>query len=350
LPRQGNSEASLPDETDQRSTALVEELGLARPGEIIAVRPLGGGVASDIAVVSLADRDICIKFALPRLKVAEDWRAPVHRNRAEYAWLSFAGTVAPKSVPRLLGISTDLHGFAMEYFAGTDIYLWKAALLKEAPDLGEAERVGDVLGRIHAASTRPDFDRSPFFNRDDFRALRLEPYLTFTAARHPDLAAKLIALADRLYRSEITLVHGDVSPKNILFRGADPILLDAECATMGDPCFDVAFCLNHLVLKAVHLPASRDRLLAAIERFRAAYCPHIAWEEPRAMEKRVAALLPALMLARVDGKSPVEYLSEKSRATVRALATPLITRPVATLGELVAMLKAELNDVENHVR
>lgn len=340
----------MPNEIDRRCAALVEELGLARPHEIIAIRPLGGGVASDIAVVNLPGRDICVKFALPRLKVAEDWRAPVHRNRAEYAWLSFAGTIAPRSVPHLLGISADLHGFAMEYFAGTDTYLWKAALLGEEPDRGEAARVGDVLGRIHAASTLPGFDRAPFFNRDDFRALRLEPYLTFTAGKHPDLAARLVALADRLYRSEIALVHGDVSPKNILFRGADPILLDAECATMGDPCFDVAFCLNHLVLKAVHLPASRERLLASAERFWAAYASHVAWEQPREMEKRVTELLPALMLARIDGKSPVEYLGERSRATTRGLAIPLISRPVATLAELVTTLKAELNDVENRVR
>jgi aminoglycoside phosphotransferase (APT) family kinase protein len=238
----------------------------------------------------------------------------------------------------------------MEYLAGTDTYLWKAALLSEEPDRGEVARVGDALGRIHAASALPGFDRSPFFNRDDFRALRLEPYLTFTAGRHPDLAARLIALADRLYAAEIALVHGDVSPKNILFRGTDPILLDAECATMGDPCFDVAFCLNHLALKSVHLPASREKLLASVGHFWHAYSPHIAWEEPQAMEERVAALLPALLLARVDGKSPVEYLSEKGRSAVRALAVPLISRPVATLGELVTTLKAELNDVENRVR
>jgi Ser/Thr protein kinase RdoA (MazF antagonist) len=163
-------------------------------------------------------------------------------------------------------------------------------------------------------------------------------------------AVHLPGSRDRLYASEIALVHGDVSPKNILFRGAHPILLDAECATMGDPCFDIAFCLNHLVLKAVHLPASRERLLASAEHLWAAYSSHVAWEEPRGMEKRVTELLPALMLARIDGKSPVEYLGERSRATTRALAIPLISRPVATLAELVTTLKAELNDVENRVR
>lgn len=338
------------DGMDRRCTLLLDELGIGRPDEIVAMRPLGGGVASDIAVVTLPDRAICVKFALPRLKVAEDWRAPVHRNRAEYAWLSFAGTVTPGNVPRLLGISPDLHGFAMEFVAGADTYLWKTALLNEMPDRGEAGRVGNVLGRVHAASTRPKFDRAPFCNRDDFRALRLEPYLNFTATRHPDLARKLTALADGLYRAEIVLVHGDISPKNILLRGAEPILLDAECATMGDPCFDVAFCLNHLILKAVHLPGSRDRLLASAARFWTAYRRHIGWEEPAAMEARVAALLPALMLARVDGKSPVEYLSEAGRASVRALAAPLISRPAATLGSLVSILKAELNDVENRLR
>lgn len=321
---------------------LLSDLGLAAPEEVMAVRPLGGGVASDIAVVTLPHHEICVKFALERLKVAEEWRAPVHRNRAEYAWLSFAGTVAPTSVPRLFGWSAAENGFAMEYIAGPDIYLWKTALLNEAPDRGEAERVSDVLGRIHAASTRPDFDRTPFANRDDFRALRLEPYLTFTAARHPDLAPKLIALADRLYGSEIALVHGDVSPKNIVFREQDPILLDAECATMGDPCFDIAFCLNHLILKAAHLPASREGLLASVKCFWTAYSPHIVWEEPQAMEERLVVLLPMLMLARVDGKSPVEYLSEAGRAEVRMLALPLIEHPVATLAELIAELTVKM--------
>ncbi|MEO1103724.1 MAG: phosphotransferase, partial [Pseudomonadota bacterium] len=186
---------------------------------------------------------------------------------------------------------------------------------------GAAEAVGDALGRVHAASTAADFDRSPFNNRDDFHALRIEPYLSFTATRHPALAQTLNALGTMLYKSSAVLIHGDVSPKNILFRGSTPLILDAECATMGDPCFDPAFCLNHLVLKAFHLPASRHYLLTSIEAFWRAYAAHVTWEEATDLEARVCRLLPALMLARVDGKSPVEYLSKPDRARVRSFAT-----------------------------
>jgi len=329
-------------ELSARCRTLVEELGIGRADEVTQVERLTGGVASDIARVRVGGGDICVKFALPQLRVAAEWKAPVHRSAAEYAWLTVAAKVAPESAIRLLGRSDTLNGFAMEFISGNDVILWKAALLAEAPDRGEAEAVGAVLGRIHQASAGAGFDTAPFQNRDDFRALRIEPYLTFTASRHPTVAEPLIALADCLYASARILVHGDVSPKNILFRSQGPVFLDAECATMGDPSFDPAFCINHLLLKAVHLPASRQRLLAAVGRFWRAYAAHVTWERPAALEARVCHLLPALMLARVDGKSPVEYLSEDGRETVRALAVDGLGHPAEKLGGFVNWMDREL--------
>jgi aminoglycoside phosphotransferase (APT) family kinase protein len=319
-----------------RCKALVQDLGLGSAGEIVSVRRLQGGVASDIGVITLGGRVLCVKFALAKLNVAEDWFAPVQRSRAEYAWLRAAANVAPEAVPALYGWSERENGFAMEFICGEDVYLWKQALLDGAPERGEAAAVGKVLGRIHAASTRPSFDAAHFENADDFDALRLDPYLRFTATRHPALADPLIHLADALYASRTALVHGDVSPKNILLRGAQPIILDAECATMGDPAFDVGFCLNHLMLKSFHLPALRNRLHGEIEQFLAAYAPLVTWEPVATLEARVAALLPALMLARVDGKSPVEYLSAAARDQVRAYAVPLIREPASRLADVMS--------------
>ena len=320
----------------------MQSLGLCRAGEVTSVRPLTGGVASDIAAVTFNGRTVCAKFALAKLKVTDDWFAPIHRGRAEYAWLAAAGRVAPGAVPKLLGWSDAQNGFAMEFVEGPEIYLWKAALLQGDPPQGEAVAVATVLGQLHAASTASDFDRTAFDNADDFDQLRLDPYLRFTAGRHPDLAAPLQAMADQLLQSRIALVHGDVSPKNILLRSGQPIILDAECATMGDPAFDVAFCLNHLVLKSFHLPhrqaALRAALRAEVLAFWRAYVGFVRWEDPTAMEARVAALLPMLMLARVDGKSPVEYLTEDSRAQVRRAAKPLIAAPATDLAALLNQL------------
>lgn len=325
----------MPEDFKQRCAALVENLGLCPSGTEIEIRPLTGGVASDIGVITLPDRQVCVKFALAKLKVSEDWRAPVHRNRAEYAWLSAASACVPHNVPQLFGWSAADNGFAMEYLNGENVYLWKDALLAKAADQGEAAAVADILGRIHATSAQAAFDRAPFQNRDDFRALRIEPYLGFTASRHPDLAEKLDQISTQLYCADKVLVHGDVSPKNILFRDEAPILLDAECATMGDASFDVAFCLNHLFLKAMHMPALNARLMQQAASFWAAYSVHVNWEECAALEARVAALLPALMLARVDGKSPVEYLSPTEQAKVRAFAHSLIAVPMGQIADVI---------------
>lgn len=308
------------------------------------MEPLTGGVASDIARVELGTRPVCMKFALARLKVAEDWRAPVTRNAAEYAWLQAAAEILPESAVRLYGHSARLQGFAMEFLAGDDIYLWKNALLAEAPDRGEAAQVGEMLGRVHAASTRPGFDHTAFHNRDDFQALRIEPYLEFTASRHPGLAEPLRRLAGMLYYRGEVLVHGDVSPKNIFFRGGRPVILDAECATLGNACFDPAFCLNHLLLKAVHLPRSRARLLGAVADFWQAYAAHIVWEPAAELEQRTCELLPALMLARIDGKSPVEYLDDAARGQVRSLAIGLIRQPASDFGEFIERITRSLKE------
>ena len=166
---------------EQRCKDLIVELGLGTADDVRRVEPLTGGIASEIARVDLAGQHLCAKFALPKLKVAEDWYAPVHRNGAEYEWLRVAARIAPDGAVRLFGHSRDQNGFVMEFVEGQDVYLWKAALLEERRDRGEAELVGDVLGRIHAASAAPSFDTAPFLNREDFHAIRIEPYLIFTA-------------------------------------------------------------------------------------------------------------------------------------------------------------------------
>jgi thiamine kinase-like enzyme len=148
---------------------------------------------------------------------------------------------------------------------------------------------------------------------------------------------------ERTATTRLALVHGDVSPKNILVERDDghPVLLDAECAWYGDPAFDAAFCLNHLLLKAVHLPVLSEKLLAAAGLFYQTWLGHLP-EEGQAAGERVAALLPCLMLARIDGKSPVEYLDEDARALVRTIARPLIQTPPKTVAAVIEATRLAL--------
>ncbi len=325
----------LSAELEERCKSLLLELGIMDPAQKVSVSSLTGGVASDIALVKVGERKYCAKFALPKLKVAVDWFAPVHRNAAEYQWLQVAARIAPESAIQLFGRSESMHGFVMEFVEGKDVFIWKTQLLNEMPQHEEAAQVGSLVGQVHAASTQSSFNRQPFYNAKDFVALRIEPYITYTATKHKDIADKLRDVANWLSSSQQVLVHGDVSPKNILFRSTGPVVLDAECATMGDASFDPAFCMNHLVLKAIHLPNSRQQYLRAAKQFWDAYAPNIMWEDNAAVEQRVCQLLPVLMLGRVDGRSPVEYLSDQERTTVRKIARRFVLQPTENLRDLM---------------
>src|SRR5262249_44238078 len=141
-----------------------------------------------------------------------------------------------------------------------------------------------------------------------FFPIRLEPYLIATARVHRDCAAQLEALAEITARTKVALVHGDVSPKNILCGPQGPVFLDAECARFAHPAFDLAFSLQHLLLKCFWRPSWVDRYLDCFDTLAHAYLRGVTWEPAALMEARAARLLPGLLLARVDGKSPVEYV------------------------------------------
>ncbi len=331
----------MPMKLENRCANLLSELNLGSPSEIKAITPLTGGVSSDIALVDIGSRKICVKFALEQLKVAQEWYANVERNRAEYCWMEFVSSLLPEATPALLGCSKQANGFAMEFIQGEDVFLWKKALLEGKKDTGEAKKVGHTLGRIHQASSTANIAHL-FQNQEDFYALRLEPYLLFTSLRHPEISDQLQAIITSLSSINFVLIHGDVSPKNIMFKNQMPIFLDAECATMGDPCFDVSFCLNHLVIKAIHLKNQQQDLLNAVRNFYGEYRCYVSWEALDDLEKRVCQLLPALMLARVDGKSPVEYLDETEKKKVRELAIPLIQNPEIFIETLITRIKQYL--------
>ena len=129
------------------------------------------------------------------------------------------------------------------------------------------------------------------------------------------------------------------------------MFLDAECAWWGDPAFDLAFCLNHLLLKCLWTPAATAAFLAAFEALAAAYLDAVDWEPREAIERRAAALLPGLLLARVDGKSPVEYIDDDAdRERVRRVAGALLRRPVARLGDVAGAWRTKWRHDEHGAR
>lgn len=306
---------SLPDE----ALTLLRRAGLAGAAETPRARALSGGVSSDIWRVELARGPICVKRALPRLRVTQLWEAPIERNRYERLWMEAARRAAPGSAPRILANDDAAGLFAMQCI---DAPLWKEELRQGRADPGFAAQVGGTLGRIHAATAGREDVAQRFATDAIFYAIRLEPYLVATGKKHPDLQLEFRRLVEETARGHIALVHGDVSPKNILAGPRGPVFLDAECAWYGDPAFDLAFCLNHLLLKCLWVPGAQRGFLQCFDALARAYLERIPL---KGVEARAASLLPALLLARVDGKSPVEYLTEPAhKEAVRSVGRALV--------------------------
>ncbi len=313
--------------------AALARMGLAAPGEKLSAVRLTGGVSSDIWRVELASGPACIKRALPKLRVAADWRAPVERNGYEFAWMQTAQAIVPGAAPEVLGADEQAGMFVMRFLDPGTHPLWKARLRAGVAEAGTAGAVGERLVRIHAATAGNAAIAGRFATDHIFHPIRLEPYLLAAGHAHPDRAGALRTLAETTAGTKRALVHGDVSPKNILLGPQGPVFLDAECAWYGDPAFDLAFCLNHMLLKCLWTPRAAGGFLACFDALAGAYLPGVDWESREELEGRTARLLPGLFLARVDGKSPVEYITRESgKDRVRRVARALLAAPVDRLG------------------
>ena len=293
-------------------------------------------MSSDLWKVDLPGRTLCVKGALARLKVDKEWRAPTSRNRVEYQWLQFAGAVAPGQVPQVLAHDERAGLFAMQYLPPQDHPVWKTQLLAGQVHPQDAAAVGDLVGRLHAASAADPTTRVTFATDDNFDALRIDPYFRVTAHANPDLADRIDA-AGRHHRRH---------PPGRRPRRRQPEEHPARPARPGAARRRVRLVRRPGVRRRVlpEPPAAQGRGPARPRR-RAAPLALVpcstptpgtsTGNPPTRSPARVAALLPLLALARVDGASPVEYLDPAQRRHVRGLARTLLRSPAPTVDEVL---------------
>ena len=330
------------EEVPKEFVRALQELGLSNSSALQG-SPLTGGVSSDIWCIETENGLVCAKRALSKLRVVADWRAPVERNLYEARWLQVAHLASAGCAPELLGQHAELGVLVMRYLPPADFRLWKKELHAGHVEPTTAKELGQILSSIHSyAAKRPELAQE-FPTEQIFFEIRLAPYLIATAEQHPNLASALLALVAQTQKNAKTLVHGDVSPKNILLGAHGPVLLDAECATWSDPAFDLAFCLNHLLLKCLWTPSSSSDFLNSFDVLAQTYLQTVDWEHPQELEARAARLLPGLLLARVDGKSPVEYITQdKQKNMVRRIASALLLNPPSQLQHIAQAWAKEL--------
>ncbi len=322
----------------------LQDAGLISSPNDASFEALTGGVSSDIWKVNAPGRVFCVKQALAKLKVKKDWLAPIERNGFEVAWYSVANGLVAGAAPALLMQDEQAMLFAMEYLDPSIYKLWKTELRAGRTDPDPATQTGRKLALIHGGTVGDKDVANRFPRTDIFHAIRLEPYLEATADRHPDLKSLLFGLSRQTAETRLCMIHGDVSPKNILLGPEGPVFLDAECACIGDPAFDLAFCLNHFLLKCLWVPDAVSGFLENFRQMAESYMANVNWEPVQDLETRTARLLPGLFLARIDGKSPVEYVTdEQQKDKVRRVACGLLTNPPDHLSEISEAWVKELD-------
>lgn len=295
------------------------------------ITELGGGVSNTVLLVETGDCRFVLKQALGKLRVRDDWfsdRQRIFRESAAMRWLQ--PHLPPDSVPEILFEDLDNFLFAMSA-APREAQTWKSLLMQGQVDESAAACIGRVLATIASASWRDPNSEREFGDQTVFDQLRLDPYYRTTASRHPDLRPQFDRLMRESFRRRVSLVHGDWSPKNFLVSAGALMVIDFEVTHFGDPSFDSAFLLNHLLLKSFYLPEWSAEFARAAVRFWEVYRSGLprecAW-----IEEATISHLGCLMLARVDGKSPAEYITNPSlRERVRAFARGLILEPPASI-------------------
>jgi aminoglycoside phosphotransferase (APT) family kinase protein len=294
--------------------------------------PVTAGVSSELWRLDIGSQTYCVKRALPRLKVADEWLAPVRRNVEEVRWLRFAAGLVPRQVPAVVADDAAEGFVVLGWFDPSRWTNWKTQLLQGLVRPAVGTEMGELLAALHRHSAQQPELAAAFDNMDLLSALRLDPFFVAAAAANPEASSRLLEIVEHLRSYRTALIHGDVSPKNILIHiSRPPVLLDAECACWADPAFDVAFLVAHLLLKASHMSRFRDWFYETIKRLVEAYEP----AAPEPVNERLCSLVPALLIARVDGKSTVEYLDPKVRAKVRANALRMLLEPPASFTQLV---------------
>jgi len=292
--------------------AMLRRDGIVRAPDA-RLTPLSGGVSCEIYLVEDGVEKFVAKRALAKLKVKADWQADVSRNRHEWEYIRYVARFLPDAVPVLRDCSVADNYFTMEHL-NSSFLNWKQLLLAGQAHVAHARHAGNVLAQIHRHSAGDTEAMGLFDTTPVFFQLRIEPFLLTTGAKHPALWPLFEAEATRLAATRDCLVHGDFSPKNILINGDHLVVLDCEVAWYGDPAFDLAYLMNHLCLKALRHAPRDVGVRPMLDEFWQAYQ---ALRSSAEIESRVGRLLLMLMLARVDGKSPVEYLDADRQQFVR---------------------------------
>ena len=332
----------------EQPKALISYLrkeGRIGKGESPHIRVLVGGVSNRTVLVQRPDGESWVlKQALPKLRVQVDWFSDPRRIHREALGLRWLERLAPPGTTTRLVFEDHQHHLLGMTAVPEPHENWKTVLLEGRLETSRVEQFGELLATIHRRGWERRAELAHVFAEQGFfESLRLEPYYAYTAEQVPEAAGFFWTLVEETRATRNTLVHGDYSPKNVLVGRDAFVLLDHEVIHFGEPAFDLGFSLTHLLSKAHHLPTMRSAFAGAAAHYWDSYrdtLGPVSWAndlEPRAVRHTVGCLL-----ARVAGRSPLEYLDREERARQRRAAAALVRQPPRRVSELIEGFTAAL--------
>jgi 5-methylthioribose kinase len=313
--------------TSENAVSYLRSQGWIGPGPA-HVELLSGGVSNAVLRVETPDRLFVLKQSCPQLRTRDAWFSDLNRIYREQEVMQLLHPLLPPlTVPEVLHVDRDNYVFAMSH-APREAYNWKQSLLDGVVDMKLGELSGRILGRLHETTADPQLhDR--FGDQVVFVQLRVDPFYHRVQERRPELAAAIQPVLDQLFTVKEALCHGDYTPKNLLAHASGFTLVDYETAHFGDPTMDLGLFLAHLLLKATRRPQQRLEFFELTRAFWRGYTAEVRFRPVDELLARGVGHLAVCLLARVDGTSPVDYLSEEQRQAVRLLARDLLNeRPI----------------------
>jgi aminoglycoside phosphotransferase (APT) family kinase protein len=314
--------------------AALRAMDLLAPGDIPRLTSLSDSRDARVMRADLGWGTVCVKHAAAAPGTVDGSNC-IERVDAEVRWLKLAQSAVPGCTPTVLGSLPSGGWLALEYLDASEFPAWQQSLASGRVEPWIAAELGHLLGRLHAATAQSAAVAQHLAQRAVFHALRIAPAFERVAAGDPDCALALQRIEARLSATRVALVHGDLTPENVLCGPRGPVLVDADCAHYGDPAVDVATLLTALWVRMATHCRLRAEYTACWDAFHRSYAAHVTWEMPERAGARAAALIPAFGLA-AFAAAPFAGLDTASggRPSARTVARTLLLTPPAGLDAL----------------
>jgi 5-methylthioribose kinase len=310
--------------TPDNATDYLRSHNRVGPGPVV-VEALGGGVSNVVLRIATAEQTFVLKQSCPQLRTRDAWFSDLDRVYREQEVMEALLPLLPApTVPAIVFVDRENYAFAMSH-APTPSRVWKEMLLSGDIDFDFGARVGSVLGRMHqATANRPELAER-FASRDVYVQLRVDPFYRRVQERRPEVADLIEPIIDRMLTAQESLCHGDYTPKNILVHEQGFTLVDYETAHIGDPTMDLGLLLAHLLLKAARRPDQQEAFFDLTRSVWGGYAAEVNYRPLASLHEHAVEHLGVCLLARIDGTSPVDYLTApETRERVRVFARQLL--------------------------